>query len=531
MKAMIRKATALGLAALLGCAALTGCGKGAAIDPSKTLMTVNGEDIRLGVGSFYAKYTQAQIYQFYNMYFGGSNSIFGSVSNEETGETYGDSMKQSALDDVKKMAVISQHAEEYGVSLTDEDNQKIDEAAQAFFDNNDEEIIKKIGAEKEDVVKLLTMQTLQAKMMDPIVKDVDTNVSDEEAQQTTVTYVRIDAETESEAATAESEAESAAESATESAAESEAASAAESAASAAESTTESAAESEAASAAESAASAAESTTESAAESTAAESEAAAADEAEETPAQVEAREYAEAVLDAVKAEADIEAADMDAIAKTIDADYYSISGKFTTNDKTDTTLDANIVAAVEGLSDHTLVDHVVRSTDGNTYFVVRLDNNADEAATETKKTSIIRERKQELYDETTDGWVEGAEITVDEDIWKLVTMSDSDPITLKAPEAESTVEEAESAAESAVSAAESAASEAVSAVEDAASEVASAEEEAVSEATSAVEEAVSAAEEAVSEVASAAEEAASEVASAAEEAVSEAASAAESAAN
>ena len=129
MKAMIRKATALGLAALLGCAALTGCGKGAAIDPSKTLMTVNGEDIRLGVGSFYAKYTQAQIYQFYNMYFGGSNSIFGSVSNEETGETYGDSMKQSALDDVKKMAVISQHAEEYGVSLTDEDNQKIDEAA------------------------------------------------------------------------------------------------------------------------------------------------------------------------------------------------------------------------------------------------------------------------------------------------------------------------------------------------------------------------------------------------------------------
>ena len=233
MKAMIRKATALGLAALLGCAALTGCGKGAAIDPSKTLMTVNGEDIRLGVGSFYAKYTQAQIYQFYNMYFGGSNSIFGSVSNEETGETYGDSMKQSALDDIKKMAVISQHAEEYGVSLTDEDNQKIDEAAQAFFDNNDEEIIKKIGAEKEDVVKLLTMQTLQAKMMDPIVKDVDTNVSDEEAQQTTVTYVRIDAETESEAATAESEA----------------ASAAESAASAAESTTESAAESEAASAA------------------------------------------------------------------------------------------------------------------------------------------------------------------------------------------------------------------------------------------------------------------------------------------
>ena len=502
MKAMIRKATALGLAALLGCAALTGCGKGAAIDPSKTLMTVNGEDIRLGVGSFYAKYTQAQIYQFYNMYFGGSNSIFGSVSNEETGETYGDSMKQSALDDVKKMTVISQHAEEYGVSLTDEDNQKIDEAAQAFFDNNDEEIIKKIGAEKEDVVKLLTMQTLQAKMMDPIVKDVDTNVSDEEAQQTTVTYVRIDAETESEAESAESAAESATESA-------------------AESTTESATESTAAS-----------TAESAAESTAAESEAA---EAEETPAQVEAREYAEAVLDAVKAEADIEAADMDAIAKTIDADYYSISGKFTTNDKTDTTLDANIVAAVEGLSDHTLVDHVVRSTDGNTYFVVRLDNNADEAATETKKTSIIRERKQELYDETTDGWVEGAEITVNEDIWKLVTMSDSDPITLKAPEAESTVEEAESAAESVVSAAESAASEAVSAVEEAASEVASAAEEAVSEAASAVEEAASevasAAEEAVSEAASAVEDAASEAVSAAEEAVSEAASAAESAAN
>ena len=55
MKAVFRKAAALGLFFAMSCTALAGCGsKGSKIDGSKTLLTVNGEDVRLGVGSLYA---------------------------------------------------------------------------------------------------------------------------------------------------------------------------------------------------------------------------------------------------------------------------------------------------------------------------------------------------------------------------------------------------------------------------------------------------------------------------------------------
>ena len=50
MKSIMRKAAAYGLVLAMGCTSLAGCGKnGAKIDGSKTLMTVNGEDLRMGV--------------------------------------------------------------------------------------------------------------------------------------------------------------------------------------------------------------------------------------------------------------------------------------------------------------------------------------------------------------------------------------------------------------------------------------------------------------------------------------------------
>ena len=507
MKAVFRKAAALGLVFAMSCTALAGCGsKGSKIDGSKTLMTVNGEDVRLGVGSLYAKYQQASIYQIYSMYFG-TTSIFD--NEHDDGHTYGEEIKESVISDLEKMVTIKQHAEEYGVSLTDEETAAIETAAQAYMDGNDEETRAKIGAAKEDVVELMTLQTLQASMMDPIVKDVDTEISDEDAQQTSVSYIRIDVESEpeetesveetvesgasgSEAAeseTAQSAAESSEAASAESAAGSEAAESEAAGSEAAESeAAQSAAESSEAASAESAAGS------EAAESEAAQSEAApveaTASSVEEAAAQIEAREYGEAIISAIQEEADVAEADLDAIAKTIDESYYVSTGSFTTNDPDDTYLDSVIVEAVKGLSDGELVDHPVMNADGTCYYVIRLDKNFDEEKTETKKSDILTERKQALYDETVNGWVDAADIKVNEDVWKLVGISDMDEST-----SESAVSEAESAAESAASEAESAAgsaaSEAESAAESAASEAESAAESAASEAESTVESAVS----------------------------------------
>ena len=525
MKSVFRKAAALGLIFCMSCMMLAGCGNNGAIDGSKTLMTVNGEDLRLGAASFFAKYEQAQTYMIYNMYFG-MTSIFDTA--EEDGHTAGEEMKESVLTDLEKMMVIKQHAEEYGVSVTDEQAAQIQEAAKAYIEGNDKAALAKVGASEEDVVTLLELQTIRSSMMDPIVKDVDTEVTDEEAQQTSVTYVRVNVEETTDSA-AESTAESSAESTASSAAESTAASKAESttasvaestaasttestAASAAESTAESTAASAAESAAEStAASAAESTAESAAESTAEASE-----NKEETEAMKEAKAYAEAIISGIQESEDIAAADMDAIAKEIDENYSSTTGHFSTNDPSSSSLDANLVEAVKGLSDGEIVDHPVLNVAGDAYFVVRVDKVFDEDATNTEKENIVVSRKQTLYDETVDGWLEEAEIKVNEDVWKSVTITDTDPVTLKTPEAEEEETAGEDTASGASSTAEEAASEAASTAGEAASEAASAAAEAVSEAAGAAEGAVSEAAEAVSAAASTASETASAATSAAE---------------
>ena len=539
MKSIMRKAAAYGLVLAMGCTSLAGCGKnGAKIDGSKTLMTVNGEDLRMGVASFYTRFQQAQMYQFYSMYFGSGAAIFDTVEDEATGKTYGDDIKEEVLSELEKLVIINQHADEFGVSLTDEQKANITAAAEAYIASNDQAVLDKVGAAKEDVEKLLTLQTVQSLMMDPIVKDVDREVPDEDAQQTTLTYVAVNVAEEEASETSEAEAQSEAavseattsEATTSEATTSEATAASETAVSEATASETSAVESEAAvsetAAVESEAAASETAaveSEAAASETAAvESEAAASEtaavesetaesEEEETEAQKAARADAEAILEAVMAESMIAEADMDAIAKTVNDTYYAATGQFTSNDPADADVDSSVAEAAAGLEDGELVDHVVKSADGTRYYVVRVDHVFDEEATAEKKKSIIEERKQTLYDETTDGWVESADIKVDENVWKTLTLTDMEPVTLKAPEVQS---EAESA-ESAVSEQETAESTVSSAAAAAESTVSSAAETAESTVSSAAAESTvsSAAEAADSAVTSAVETAESTVAS------------------
>ena len=453
MNSVLKRAAALGLGALLASTALAGCGSekesSSTIDGTATLMTVNDEKVPLGVAAFYARYQQAQLYQLYQMYFGSASSIF-SQSYDESGTTYGDEMKEEMLTNLKTMMVIRQHAEDYDISISDSEEKAIEKAAQQYIDGNDEETRKKVGASKEDAVEAMELQTYQSKMMDPIVADVDTKVTDKEAQQTTLTYVSV-------AVPDSLPTDSGAESAVTSSADG--AESVLSGSSAAESlTTDSyAADSVAASATESvsAADVTLSGTESAAAESGASSGLSGAESVESAaeepdPAlQAYAEAKAQKVLDAAEKETDTANADLDAVAKSVDKDLAASNGQFTTNDTSDTTLDSSLVKAVSGLSDGTLVDHVVKSSDGKSFYVVRLDKNFDKDATETKKQNIVVERKQNKFKEVTDGWVNEAKIKVDDDVWATFTISDEEPFTLVTPEA------SQSAAESAVSSAAS----------------------------------------------------------------------------
>ncbi len=197
MNTILKKLSAVGLSAVLTAGMLAGCGAKDApvkIDGSKVVTTVNDEEVQLGVVSFYAKYQQAYLFQMYSSYFG-TAEIFDTPATSSSDQTYGEQMRDSVLENVEDLVLLSQHAEEYGVSLTEEELKKIDGVAQAYIDENSEEVREEIGASFDNVVTLLKLQTVQSKMYEPLGEEVDQNVSDEEAQQSTVSYVVIPQET------------------------------------------------------------------------------------------------------------------------------------------------------------------------------------------------------------------------------------------------------------------------------------------------------------------------------------------------
>lgn len=442
MNSLFRKATVLMLTAALGCSALTGCGAGkkeTAVDGTKTLFTVGDEEVSLGTAAFFTRYQQAQITQIYQMYFGMSN-IFDTVEDEETGETYGDMFRENYLSDLESLVVMRQHASEFGVEISEEQKSAIREAAKAYIENNSEETRAKIGASEEDVINVMELQTIRSLLLDPVAKDVDTEIPYEDIQQTSLTYVEVAVP---ETLPAESDAESAAE-----AVMSEAVSFAEalpdtesmvtdtfSAASTSAAGTESVSSAvmteSGAAEAEEAASAAESVAEPLYE-----------EPAPELQAYAEAK--AQKVLDLLLASPGM---DLNDAAGAVDKELLVEAGHFTTNAPEDGTVDLMVAEACAGLSDGELVDHVIKSEDGSAYYVARVKLVNDEEVSEEKRLDEIRERKQSHFDELTEEWKNATEIKVDEEVLKMLTLTDSEVFTLKAPEASESGTESAAGAE------------------------------------------------------------------------------------
>ena len=354
-------------AALIGTMAVVtaGCGE---LNGSQVAATVDGEEISMGVLSFYTRFQQAQTSQMYMSMMGtDASGIWDQVEDEEEGTTYGDSLRDDALNQLEEMCLLKLHAEEYEVSISDEEQKKIEEAAAQFMEDNTEETEASLAVNQDDIERFLEPATYYQKMRDPIQDDVDTEVSDEEAAQTTITYVQVQDSEETEESTESTDSESAS-------------------------------------------------------SDTAESE----DSEEES---VDAQTQAQEVLEQVLASAD---ADMDAIAQSVDENLNASTVSYSTNDEEDTTVPDALKEAVSGLQDGEVVSSLVENE--GSYYVVRLDQAFDEEATENQKDTIISERKQDLYDETIQGWRDEADIQENKGNIRKLEVTGNDSYSFKAEE-------------------------------------------------------------------------------------------------
>lgn len=179
------------LAAALVSGCLAGCGK---LDGTKTVATVDGESVTLGLASYLVRDQQAQTESYYQML---TQSYGMDVSGElwdregEDGKTYGENAKDDVMDTIKTLYVLKAHAEEYGVTISEEDQAKIEEAAKAFMEANEKSVLEELAVSESDLVTYLELMTYRQRMREPMVADVDQEVSDEEANQTRITMVQV----------------------------------------------------------------------------------------------------------------------------------------------------------------------------------------------------------------------------------------------------------------------------------------------------------------------------------------------------
>ena len=188
MKNLSAKLACAMLAITLGAASLTGCGQGKVIDGTAEAIVVNDESVNLGVANFMIRYQQAMMVSYYTMFGQDTSRIWDTQAEEGT---YGESFKKDMLESIQKLYLLKEHAKDYDVVLSEDEIAKADAAADEFIAANDESVLKSLGVTKEDISTVLQLYTYQNKMYDPMVADTDTEVSDDEAAQTSITYVRV----------------------------------------------------------------------------------------------------------------------------------------------------------------------------------------------------------------------------------------------------------------------------------------------------------------------------------------------------
>lgn len=92
---------------------------------------------------------------------------------------------------LKTMILSEANQDEYNVEFTDEDQEKCDEVAKKFMQDNSDQSAEAMHASEKSVSNVLRLWTIEERVRAQIIKEADTEVTDEEAGQTTFNYAIV----------------------------------------------------------------------------------------------------------------------------------------------------------------------------------------------------------------------------------------------------------------------------------------------------------------------------------------------------
>lgn len=188
MNNRVKKSVALFCAAMMAAGLATGCGnssKPALENADKVLFSYDGEDVTLKEAYIYAKMTEANYEQYYSSMMGAD------FWNMDMGEgSFEDYVKEQVISQIKQVVVLDKKAAEDSISLTEEEVEECKGYAEAFAkEEQGKAILAECGATTEDIEKIYEENKLASKVIDATIQAADTNVSDDEARQTSISRI------------------------------------------------------------------------------------------------------------------------------------------------------------------------------------------------------------------------------------------------------------------------------------------------------------------------------------------------------
>lgn len=353
MKNLAKKAAVTALVCVTAAGMMTGCGN-KKLDGTKTAVTVNKQEIPLGVVSLAARMQQAQAEAMYKMYLGGGDdmSIWSTKMGDDSDETYGENAVTTSVESIEKMCLEKEHASEYDVEITDDEQKALEEAAKNFIAANSEETIAELAVDEDMVKTFLELETYDVKMKEAIEATADIKLDEKEYQQMAFSYasVRVSGDN-------------------------------------------------------------------------------LTDDDIKTN-----KENIQKFFDKVKEDP---TADFSTLGDEISTDMTATSGTCPTYEEGDDSAangDAypdDVRNTLRKLEEGELNSEIIKTD--SIWYVVRLDSKDDENATDSKKESLTSTKKDDFYNDTTDGWVKKADIKEESKLIKKIKITDNHSFTIQTP--------------------------------------------------------------------------------------------------
>lgn len=110
------------------------------------------------------------------------------------------------------------------------------------------------------------------------------------------------------------------------------------------------------------------------------------------------------------------------------ASAAGLTAQTATFDSESTSPDKDLIAAADALTNEGDVTDIIETENG--IYIAKLTSLLDREATESKKESIVSERKKEQYDSLLEQWKKDTKIKEEKKVWKKISFEEQG-VTIK----------------------------------------------------------------------------------------------------